>query len=421
MHLRRVSCLSLLWIIGSGNGCGSQSASQAQEAWDLRNNPFQFASGMVTGWHDLPMHGQIAAMPWADSYWPSSEGGIAARWRHVEDNFAYQPPSLDALRSMSLAERSRLSPAEKYDAYVGRLDYPLVRAERSRTSRDRAAWEGLCHGWAVASLNFSEPRPLALKSSQGIEIPFGSSDIKALLTLLQGNFNGAKSRTVGGRCNIDLDAHPEARSFSECRDLNAGAFHVILANSIGIQHRGFVVDVTRGLQVWNHPITSYTSKVLGDAPLSPSAAASAVRGYKVETSMSYLLESAPLWDATIGTAYYGETSETYHYSIEVDRHGQIVGGDWVSENHPDFLWMRGTPAFSDYFAPLQQIYRKSLVVDPLLDPDPVDALPQGTLEALARMGESLPSMDEVLRARAFPPSGGEMIAPAGGLLLRSSP
>ena len=183
----QVAAMALSGLI---TGCGGSHESQTLEAWDLRNNPFGFDARVVSSLSNLPLEGKIKVLSWSDTYWPSMRGGVAARWRNwTEDNFKYQPPSREQFLSMSIAEKANLSPAEKYDAFLGRFDYPLVQAERSRTSPDRPGWEGLCHGWSVASLNFAEPKPVLLKSPNGLEIPFGSSDIKGLLTLMQGNFN----------------------------------------------------------------------------------------------------------------------------------------------------------------------------------------------------------------------------------------
>ncbi|NBX17181.1 MAG: hypothetical protein EBR09_07440, partial [Proteobacteria bacterium] len=65
---------------------------------------------------------------------------------------------------------------------MGRFDFPTVQSERRRTSPAAAAWEGLCHGWAPASLEFNEPEPVTVTGENNIKIPFGSSDIKALLS-----------------------------------------------------------------------------------------------------------------------------------------------------------------------------------------------------------------------------------------------
>jgi hypothetical protein len=270
---------------------------------------------------------------------------------------------------MTLAQRSALSPAEKYDMYMGRYDFPLLKSERKRTSPTRPGWEGLCHGWAVASMHFKEPKPVLVKSLDGIEIPFGSSDIKGLLSLVQGNFNRAQSRLVGARCNISLDEYPQDASRPECRDLNAGTFHVILANLVGIHKKGFVIDITRDLQVWNQPVTAFQSKILEEVPLSARASRAAIKSLRIETEMSYQGESfLANWEPITGSAKSVNVTKLYEYTLELDGEGRIVGGEWISDNRPDFLWVQGMPSFSDYFNGLASIYRESLKGPAFSDP-----------------------------------------------------
>ena len=38
---------------------------------------------------------------------------------------------------------------------------------------------------------------------------------------------------VGERCKYDLQNHPDRENDTACADLNAGAFHVIIANLLG--------------------------------------------------------------------------------------------------------------------------------------------------------------------------------------------
>ena len=69
-----------------------------------------------------------------------------------------------------------------------------------------------------------------------------------------------KATIIGGRCNefkVDRDETTGRITNSECRDLNAGAFHVAMTNLLGLQGRGFVEDRTFDYEVWNQPVKSY--------------------------------------------------------------------------------------------------------------------------------------------------------------------
>jgi hypothetical protein len=145
---------------------------------------------------------------------------------------------------------------------------------------------------------------------------------------------------------------------------------VLLANFVGIHKKGFVLDITRDLQVWNQPVTSFESKMLGEVALAPTAARSAVRSIRMETTMGYQGESfLANWEAIGGTPQSVNIIKLYQYDLELDAQGRIVGGEWIGADRPDFLWIQGMPAFTDYFAGLAGIYRDSVDGgEPLSDP-----------------------------------------------------
>ena len=44
------------------------------------------------------------------------------------------------------------------------------------------------------------------------------------------------------------------RIYVACEGVNAGALHILLANMVGIRKEGFIADVTRDREVWNHQL-----------------------------------------------------------------------------------------------------------------------------------------------------------------------
>jgi hypothetical protein len=362
------------WLIASSLliSCGRPSGSggSLEEAWDHVNDPLRLGQGWIRDFSQLPVTGQLERKPWSDSYWPSRSGGIADRWRDYEaDTFAYEFYSLDQLRALSPLQVSRLSPAEKFDILLGQYDYPLVQGERLRTSPDAQGWEGLCHGWASAALSYPEPQATLVVNNDGISIPFGAADIKALLTYWDGEVSYGYSRGLGGRCNIDLDENPDDATRPECRDANAGAFHVVLANKIGIRNEGFVADVTRSLQVWNQPVFGFETKVLGERGPSPGAAPDAVREVEVETQMSYTVETRARWNADRDeNPGPSVRSATYSYVVELNSQGEIVGGEWLTEERPDFLWTRERAEFSNGWEMLGELLQLATQGEELEEP-----------------------------------------------------
>ncbi|MCA2961485.1 MAG: hypothetical protein IOD12_14635 [Silvanigrellales bacterium] len=380
--LSLLAAMSVAALVGLAPACGHErgssqfpAPSQKQEAWDPNNDPLNLGPGFVRELDALPVSAKLAKVPWSDSYWPSRKGGISHRWLSSEPNdFQYASPSKDELARMSLRERAELSPAEKYDAYRGAYDYPLVKSEWKRVSPQNASWEGLCHGWAPAAIAFDEPQSLLAVNPDGIEIPFGSSDLKALLLYVQGQAESPPARMLGGRCNVAPESPDEALNRPECRDVNAGAFHVILANQLGLRKQGFVFDVQRDLQVWNQPVYSFESELLAERPPSPGAAPNAVREVVVESRVGYVNEISAQW-LSLGAESSRSLSEVvYKYALEVDAQGRIVGGEWDAWKRPDFLWVEEKAPLRGRFAALGALYEKARRAEmPFPEPAPAPA------------------------------------------------
>lgn len=142
----------------------------------------------------------------------------------------------------------------------------------------------------------------------------------------------------------------------ECRDTNAGAFHVVLVQYLSDKNedgakRGFVMDVTREDQVWNQPVYGFESRITAvenvadiEDPLADFRAEGTVQIARVESTVHYGLEAGPYVDYTDSNSSR-ITSKTYKYSLEIDADGYIIGGEWDTgsgyyggSSAPDFLW-----------------------------------------------------------------------------------
>jgi hypothetical protein len=316
-----------------------QSQHGITEAWQGFSDPEIMSSGFSHLMHELPLEGslQIGPKVWSGHYWPSKKGGINHRWNSPnQEGFDYKSPTKEELLIMVPEDIATLAPSEKYDLFIGRYDYPLKKKAASSASKLAADWEGICHGWAPAAIHHHEPTPKLVKNPDGIIIPFGSSDIKALLSYYYAFYHKSETNQVGLRCFFG-NWVGGARGCGE--DLNAGAFHIILANKIGIQREGFLMDIDRYREVWNQPVTGYRSKILASR-LKPSkkAAKTAVSEMRIATKLFYLDESDPTWHIVMGTEYQIISKRDLLYRIELDASGKIVGGEWESEVRPDFLW-----------------------------------------------------------------------------------
>jgi hypothetical protein len=338
---------------------------------------------------ELPQAGKLSTEPWSGDYWPTYRGGIAYRWfAEGGEKFrkGYRLP--DALH-LDRDGLSFLSPAEKYDLLIGHTDFPFTHAERERTrvletipgSRSYnpgfkiPLWEGLCHAWAVAALSFHEPHPVVgtvrRGPNQGLRIPFASADIKALLTYFLHD-QPAETKFLGERCDTNLNQlekdYRKGRLSKKdylhqrqaCLDTNAGAFHLVLTNQIGLLDEGFVFDVTKEAEVWNHPVYEYTTEVEEEVEgASPGAAPGTVREVLVKTLVWYTVELPSSWEKSNEDSL---ATREYNYRLELNKQGAIIGGAWLDDeaDRPDFLWKSTVPAFKGVFAPLGALYERSL-------------------------------------------------------------
>ncbi|HXH32157.1 MAG TPA: hypothetical protein VNJ01_15235 [Bacteriovoracaceae bacterium] len=318
----------------------AQSTSGILEAWKGFSDPEIMSSGFNSRFSDLPKEARLKEGPklWSGDFWAHQKGGINLRWNSPGlEGFNLRSPSKEFAQQMTVEQLATLAPSEKYDLYMGRYDYPLKREISNIVSSGAADWEGICNGWAPASMNHNEPTPKLLTNPDGIKIPFGSSDIKALVSYFYATYHEVETTNqMGLRCGFG----GWLGGSKACdQDLNAGAFHIVLANKIGVMGESFVIDRDRKKEVWNQPMVGYSTRVLETKRASRGAARSAVSEVRVATSIFYVEEhETSKWNMVIGTEDQKITKMDLQYVIELDYEGKIVGGEWESKERPDFLW-----------------------------------------------------------------------------------
>jgi hypothetical protein len=329
-----------------------------KETWPAHSSPNIVSTQFVRRLEALPLSGENA-LPhtgWSDDYWGYQRGSINRRWNTAsEQGFNLNSPSLAQAKTMSESDLAQLAPTEKYDLWRGRYDYPTVRRVALKANPEAAEWTGICNGWSPASLNLKEPRPVTLTNPDGISIPFGSSDVKALLSYYYAHDVKAPTRQVGRRCTVERGFSLLARNCGD--DLNAGAFHIIMTNKLGLEQRGFIADVDRFKEVWNQPITAFTSVTTPTRRSTFGAARGTVREVLVRTDLHYAREINPQWEAVLGTIQQADEKLELEYTLELNERGEIVGGKWKSQARPDFIWFRVEAPFVGDFAELGEIYQ----------------------------------------------------------------
>lgn len=357
-------------------------------------NNFSRIAGMnlIQTFDNLPKTGKLAddRLGWSESYWPSNKGGIAYRWNHPDPQpFKYRLHTREELLRMNQNEIGQLSPAELYDIAGDDYNYTLTKTTLAKFSPRDLWWEGICHGWAQAASHFPEPAPVVVTNKSGLQVPFGSSDVKALLAMHEAFNFGGKFAFVGLRCKAsgkvegegdERDRNPnpplpEIANAPDCKDTNAGAFHVVIANMLGILGKGFVADIDRYGDVWNQPLAGYQVSDVKEEQVLPEHRDRGIER-RVHVSMKMIygeelkfytreLEAAGNRNfvsklPVTNTPAQKFLSKNYEYIVELDSRGIVIGGEWISQTRPDFMWMYERRAFQNSPVPLanlKTIYR----------------------------------------------------------------
>ncbi|MGB0648387.1 MAG: proprotein convertase P-domain-containing protein [Bradymonadia bacterium] len=386
----------LLWtlIVLFSTGCGADlkleqsdvsNAEVQKEAWDYVNRPEAFELPLTLQIDSLPLQGEVDVIPWTETYWPSMDDSMNARWLNartlsplekydVAFNGWRPPEGFMALRPLT---RENCASGQWDPEYYEQLG-PAAKRWSDLKGNGRArngidddgdgqidecddldgieGWWGSCHAWVPASL--LEKEPLEAVEYNGVR--FEVSDVKALLILL---YDESRQIAVGERCIQDNPVRDaQGRIIDpDCRNTNAGTFHLLVTNMIGLLNRPLGEDRVNNRQVWNQPISGYRiekqleisrSEALTRLNLSPEQAyiynEAATRFVEVRLALDYITESHPSTEAMASTIRDYIRTDVYQYILELNDMGDIIGGEWlpsglastnVNEDRPDYLWI----------------------------------------------------------------------------------
>ncbi len=313
---------------------------------------------------------------WSDSYWAIAKGLIATRYAQAgfpntndwNANYAFvmgNPPSI--------TDSSVLSPAEKYDLLVGDTGMGMTDYSWSRgkiyidTEGSVPGWMGICHGWSgAAHMQAKIPYgSIVLKTRSGGAIRFYQSDVKALISMLWAKAD-VPTRFLGLRCE-----HVPARDETgriidpECADNNPATFFLTLTNQLGMNNRSFVMDATFDAQVWNYSVINYDGIYFNPQNFQQTKnirqAVIPVEQFTIDKFKKYRAPGTKyIVGVTMDVTHLNESGAShgiqvkprtltvrYVYDLELDEKYQIIGGEWYTRAHPDFIWT---------FAPNAQAY-----------------------------------------------------------------
>lgn len=317
--------------------------------------------GLTTGSSDLDI--------WSGSYWPFFQGLIAARYRDpVFSNQMRAKSQWD--KNKELFDKSpiytysgreeNLSAAEKYDLLIGDdkmslTNYSWKLGEKSAVAGEVKTWRGVCDGWAAAAQSLPRPKKtVTLKSPSGQPITFFPEDIKALGTLM---YSRSLSEVIflGKRCRSQITG-----IFTKsCKETNPAAFHLALVNRVGKLKKSFIADVSPGNEVWNYPIIGYKFayyNVMNDSesqkfndvkelfikknnfvkPGQRHEKTAAIVGVKLVVQYRDMRDANTL--ETDSKEQDKILEKTYYYDLELDSQDNVIGGESMSKNLPDFIW-----------------------------------------------------------------------------------
>jgi hypothetical protein len=322
---------------------------------------------------------KLSEQPWSDDYWSLKQGVLGYRYadqdmvsENTGDEYSW-PKLFDYIQKNTASEFIQqgkvdlLSPSEKYDLLVGDRDYSLTKNmwnEGKSYYDDQGkveSWMGICHGWAPAAYMLARPtQSVEVKAVDGTIITFYPADIKSLGTLLWAR-NEFPTKAIGNRCDIkNPKKDGKGRILDQvCFDTNPGTWHLSVVHQIAVAKRSFIIDATYDYEVWNQPVLSYSyqyfhpqngkvKKSLKDAmipiqqfkkdPFKSHRSQEAAYVVGISMKVSYLAETTPSQQATDSSDRDSVTEVVYRYDLELDQQGHVIGGEWYSNAHPDFLW-----------------------------------------------------------------------------------
>lgn len=327
-------------------------------------------------------------------------------------------------------ELAKLAPSEKYDLLLGDTNFDLTHrtwdfVERwgkgkkwefltkielpdgyriPDASKLMAIWEGICHGWALGAGYTPRPEKTVYYTlPNGKRMPIYPSDLNALASLMWANSTIQDNVLFeGNRCNkrnpdkdkhgrfIDLEPDQnDTEVLPRCADVHPGVFHVTVMNVMGIEGRPIVLDHNPKLPIANQPISGYeltyfNPKSGKDGTLRETMVSVEEYGDKdpykanrnpetayivgVAMNMKYVDWELPKKKETSSPADDKIVDYKFNYDLEINRRGQVVGGQWrvskkggrglfkQSTNQPDYFWLAPRD-WKKYFEPVAGLPR----------------------------------------------------------------
>ena len=328
----------------------------------------------------------LALTAWSGTGWPTWMGGIAQRYASLaflragkvwSALYAYVTAPgttfFDIYKERNAKRIDLLSGAEKYDLLIGDLSDSsngyLTPKQWEKGAKvverlgDVPRWFGICHGWAPASFMFPRPRlPIEVMAADGVtKLKFWPADLKALASAMWAD-GISKVRFMGKRCDIEKPPRDAIGRViaPECFDVNPALWHMALVNQLNSAERHLIMDATYDVQVWNQPLVAYSYAYFNpQTKRTARTLAEATVPIQVFTNDKFKAYRSPKAASVVGVALNARYIEgtpaghrpvddpkgdlyidvSYLYDVELDASGNMIGGEWYKNAHPDFLWV----------------------------------------------------------------------------------
>lgn len=268
------------------------------------------------------------------------------------------------------------SPSEKYDLMIGDYNFTLTNKLKDESKviakeygGDIPTWFGICHGWAPAAYIFDKPiRPVNVTSPNGIKFRFLPDDIKALSSLFIANAY-VHTNFVGDICRVFKPKIPVSDSETDlyldprCHAINPGTYITVLGNQVGKEGKNLVFDPDSDPEIWNQPINSYEMRYFNlltddfsSDPTEVKIPINFIRRSK-DKFLNFLARQADWKTKYVVGVYvnctYAIETDAHHNektlpnvnktstalgAIELDENDIIIGGEWKTNTHPNFMW-----------------------------------------------------------------------------------
>jgi hypothetical protein len=135
-------------------------------------------------------------------------------------------------------------------------------------------------------------------------------------------------------------------------DPNAGAFFIVMANQLGLEHAAFAANLNRsghGNQIWNQPVSGYNTTMDYDHRDGLGGTVG------LTTTLFFVSEIPQTYGAVVGTPAQRIEKMVFSYELTLDQNGNVTDGSWSSRLHPSFLWKHGKLPIQGYFSKLLEL------------------------------------------------------------------